>query len=330
LANTLATTAAFQTNRVNAGLASNLFLVNPSVFGGAFLVDNGGHTFYDGMQIELRRRMSKGLLLQANYTLGRALSNLWASSAVNFAGYTTLRDVGYDKGVSPFDLRHAFKVNWIYDMPFGPGMRWQAGNGLVNRVIGGWAVHGTARIQSGRPHLLTSGRNTFNAGGGGDTRDNGVVLIGLTQGDLQRAMKITGVSSSNHNLFYLPQDLITGSLQAFGLVPGTPSGPFISPPLTPGVLGQRIFLYGPHFQRWDISLVKKTMITEKTNLELRVEFLNTFNSSNIMLGSPASDLSGIAVNSQAGFGQTGFAYQDLSTTNDPGGRMIQLVARFNF
>ncbi|HEV8132583.1 MAG TPA: TonB-dependent receptor [Acidobacteriota bacterium] len=324
LANTLATTASFQNNRVNAGLASNLFLVNPSVFGGAFMVDNGSRSSYDGMQIDLRRRMSKGLLLQANYTLARALSNAFGSSSVNFAGYTTLRDVGYENGISPFDVRHAFKMNWIYDMPFGPGTRWQAGNGLVNRVIGGWAVHGTSRIQSGRPHLLTSGRFTSNQ------NDSGVVLIGLTQGDLQRAMKITGASAASGNLFYFPQDLINGSLQAFGLVPGTPSGPFISPQLTPGTLGQRIFLYGPHFQRWDISLVKKTMITEKTNLELRVEFLNAFNESNIMLGSPASDVSTIAVNSQAGFGQTGFAYQDLSTTNDPGGRMIQFVARFNF
>jgi hypothetical protein len=301
-----------------------LFLVNPSVFGGAFMVDNGSRSSYDGMQIDLRRRMSKGLLLQANYTLARALSNAFGSSSVNFAGYTTLRDVGYENGISPFDVRHAFKMNWIYDMPFGPGTRWQAGNGLVNRVIGGWAVHGTSRIQSGRPHLLTSGRFTSNQ------NDSGVVLIGLTQGDLQRAMKITGASAASGNLFYFPQDLINGSLQAFGLVPGTPSGPFISPQLTPGTLGQRIFLYGPHFQRWDISLVKKTMITEKTNLELRVEFLNAFNESNIMLGSPASDVSTIAVNSQAGFGQTGFAYQDLSTTNDPGGRMIQFVARFNF
>ncbi len=30
------------------------------------------------------------------------------------------------------------------------------------------------------------------------------------------------------------------------------------------------------------------------------------------------------------FGRTTTAYQDISTTNDPGGRIVQLVLRINF
>jgi len=33
---------------------------------------------------------------------------------------------------------------------------------------------------------------------------------------------------------------------------------------------------------------------------------------------------------QATFGQTTVAYQDTSTTTDPGGRLLQFVLRFNF
>lgn len=305
------------------GLAANLFIVNPAIFGGSFPFENGGDTSYDALHIEVRRRMSAGLLLQGSYVYGKALSNIWNSSSVNFAGFTTLRETGNDKGISPFDVRHAFKANWIYDLPFGPSGRWQTDSGILNRIIGGWALHGTARIQSGRPHLLTSGRATFN------NNDSGIQLVGLSAKDLQDLMKITGASAPSGNLFYLPSDFIENTLRAFGLRPGDPSGRYLAPPTTPGQLGGRVFLYGPDFHRWDISVVKKTQITEETNLELRVEFMNAFNYSNIMLGSPAGDFSNIGISSLQ-LGQTGFAYQDLSTTNDPGGRMIQLVARFNF
>lgn len=324
LANTLARTTTFQNNRVSRGLAPNLFLVNPNVFvGGSFIVDNGGRTQYDALQIEVRRRMSKGLLLQGSYTWAKALTNLWASSSVNFSGYDTLRDTGRNKGMSPWDLRHAMKANWIYELPFGPGTRFQAGSGFLDRIIGGWAMHGTMRLQSGRPHLLSSGRFTVNGS------DSGVNLVGLDRGALQSLMKPSKNSAPGGALYFLPEGLINSSLQALGLRPGTPGGAYIGPPTTPGQFGGRTFLYGPRFHRWDISAVKKTQITEGSNLELRVEFMNAFNSSNIMLGSPAADLSNIGINSLL-FGQTTQAYQDLSTTNDPGGRMIQLVARINF
>src|SRR5262249_25032088 len=54
-------------NGAAAGLARNLFVVNPDTFGGAFIVDNGAKTWYDSFQIELRRRLSKGLLVQGSY-----------------------------------------------------------------------------------------------------------------------------------------------------------------------------------------------------------------------------------------------------------------------
>ena len=65
------------------------------------------------------------------------------------------------------------------------------------------------------------------------------------------------------------------------------------------------------------------------NLELRAEFLNAFNNINFLIGSPNTVAISTPVNS-ATFGRTNQAYQDLSTTSDPGGRLIQLVARFNF
>lgn len=78
-----------------------------------FLVDNSGKTWYDSLQIELRRRLSRGLLIQGSYVFSKSLSNMYGTSGSVFFQPTTLRDPSLDKNISPFDLVHAFKANWI-------------------------------------------------------------------------------------------------------------------------------------------------------------------------------------------------------------------------
>ena len=111
-----------------------------------------------------------------------------------------------------------------------------------------------------------------------------------------------------------------------------------------GFVGQcgfaNLILEGPRFVRFDMSLVKKIRFTENTNLELRVELLNALNNINFLVGgSSAIDdpkLTGTNLGLQtpnygaATFGLVTAAYQDISTTNDPGGRPVQFVLRFNF
>jgi hypothetical protein len=63
---------------------------------------------------------------------------------------------------------------------------------------------------------------------------------------------------------------------------------------------------------------------------MRAEFLNAFNNINFKIGSQTAADTAVTNFSGATFGQTAAAYQDLSTTNDVGGRMIQIVLRLNF
>ncbi len=119
---------------------------------------------------------------------------------------------------------------------------------------------------------------------------------------------------------------------------GVPTGAYFAPANSGGCVqvysGQcappRIILFGPTFTRFDLSIVKRVKITEKVNFELRGEFLNAFNNINFMIGSAANDFTGIGGFAGDAFGRITTAYQDLSTTNDPGGRMVQIVARINF
>jgi len=342
-ASTLYGNAGRRANGIAAGLPSNLFIANPDLQGGAFIVDNSGKTQYDSLQIEVRRRMSKGLLMQASYTFSKSISNMYASSTGVFYQPDTLRNLSLDKVESPFDLRHALKTSWIYELPFGRGQSFLGNaNGLVDRLAGGWAIHGQARIQSG---------SAFSFGN--------VQLVGMTKQDLQKAISVRKVPTGSISVFYLPDDIILNTRRAFNVcfpgatgcdangyttAIGAPTGRYIAPASSKGCInsyfGQcgfaNLVMYGPRFTRFDISVVKKTKITETVNFEMRAEFLNAFNNINFKVGSQSGEVTtinnntGISGFSGSTFGQTSNAYQDLSTTNDPGGRMIQVVLRLNF
>ena len=58
-------------------------------------------------------------------------------------------------------MRHVFKANYYYELPFGKGKRW-SGNSLTNNLIGGWAISGIWAYQSGSPYSILSGYGTLN------------------------------------------------------------------------------------------------------------------------------------------------------------------------
>jgi hypothetical protein len=229
-----------------------------------------------------------------------------------------------NKGPSPFDITHAFKVNYIYELPFGPGKRFVDKGGIIGKLTEGWGTDGIIRWQSGGVQLLTCGRATVNQ------KESGCLLVGMDAQEFQDAIRIRKdpEAASRGTVFWLPKDIIDNTLKAFGLVPGAPTGRYIAPPTTPGQFGSQIYFYGPSFFRADMSILKKTRVTETVNVEFRTEFLNAFNHTNFLLRNPAADVQTTPINLT--FGQTNQAYQDTSTTNDPGGRLIQFVLRVNF
>ncbi|HEY2964150.1 MAG TPA: hypothetical protein VGJ37_17140, partial [Pyrinomonadaceae bacterium] len=330
----------FDNRRTGAGaiFPFNHFLVNAGKRGGAFIVDNSGESFYDAMTIELRRRLSGGLLVQANYTFGKAIANTYASSSSVFDQPSTIRDLDLRRGVAPFDIAHSFKANFIYELPVGQGRKFFSGaRGIVNGLVGGWGFNGNIRIQSGNPFSLGN-----------------VQLVGMTKKELQDAV---GVYRDPDGFIYVfPKDIRDNTIKAFNnsisvvnptgqptsvnisFTQGAPTGKFIAPAgfgncpqaFTGGCGFANLVLKGPAFFRSDLSLVKKVRFNERMNLELRGEFLNAFNNINFLVGSAGNDLNTLGGFTSTAFGRMTNAYQDLSTTNDPGGRLVQLVVRFNF
>lgn len=329
-AGVLSGNAGLRANALAAGLPRNFFVINPDLPGGAFIIDNSASSTYDALQVELRRRMSAGLLLQANYTFAHAMSDAFASSSIAQSNFTSIRNPRLNYGLSPFDIRHAFKGDFIYELPFGRGQRWGSGIGMkTNWLLGGWGINGTFRLQSGSP---------INFGN--------VQLVNMDRDDLQNMIEIR---KNPTTVTWLPDDVIINTIRAFSISPTSPTGYSGTPPdltkpfIAPAGFGNcqarfngecginNLVVYGPRFTRIDASLVKKVTFSEDKNLEFRVEALNVINNQNFKVGSFAADTVSLAgTYASPTFGQTTVAYQDTSTTTDPGGRVIQFVLRFNF
>ena len=315
----LSTNSATQrTNAAAAGLPPNFFQLNPTVSSANLLTNLGGSN-YNGGTVDVRRRMTKGLQMDVNYTFSKGETSI----------FTSLR-APLSKGVSPINITHGLKTTWIYELPVGKGKALLGdAHGVANVLLGGWQIDGTGRVQSGSPFSM------------GDVR-----LVGMTRQQLQAAVGMR-FNDGAKIAYFLPQDIIDNTIRAnnvsatsangYGSL-GAPTGRYIAPANSPSCVevysgqcgGTSLILYGPHLTRFDISAVKKTRITERVNLEIRGEFLNAFNNINFLVGSPNNDTnSGGALSSQT-FGQVTQAYNDQSTTYDPGGRLIQFVARLNF
>lgn len=342
-ANSIATNSGRMTNLTRTGSTAcnggvcpqNMFVVNPTVAnGGSFIETNDGSSSYNALQIEMRRRINRGLSTQASYVWSKSLANTAASSSTSVAQPTTLRNLGIDKVPSSFDIRHGIKTNWLYELPFGAGKPLLGSvRGVPGKVLQGWQVNGIVRVQSGQPFFL-NGIATFNQ----VTSNTGVTLNNMTYQDLQNAVNIRKTTDANGRgqVYYLPQSLIDNTMAAFNVGGKTPADldktkPYIGP-APAGELGWRGALRTNWNRFFDASLTKRTTIREGMNVEFRATALNVFNMTNF--GNPGSG--GVAANAiQYGnigstFGQVTGAYRDISGTVEPGGRILEFMLRFNF
>jgi hypothetical protein len=325
----------------------NMFLVNPTVGGGnAFILDNGGSSFYDAFQLEVRKRLASGLQLQGSYVFSKSIANGAVNSSIDNVSYTTLRNPRMDRIPEAFDIRNAIKMNWVYELPFGPGRQLLSGvhNRFIKKAVEGWELSGVMRLQSGTPFLF-SGLGTFNS-----SSNDGVILHNITLSQLQdeigvyKTSAINSAGKSQGTVFYLPPptltatgavatgtlnstnntNLITNTMAAYntgGLTPAqvNPTAPYISPAAA-GQVGGRLYFYLPWQRHFDVSLMKRTRLTERVNLEFRAQALDVFNWTNFL---PDGNIG-------SSFGQIGGAYRDISGTVDPGSRILEFVARINF
>jgi hypothetical protein len=300
-------------NAVAAGLARNFFVLNPDV-GSVNVTDSGAYSDFHALQVELRRRLSRGLMINGSYQY--AIEN-----GSSFLGFH------YGRVMNPSDnnVRHAIKAQWDWSVPVGKGRRYgQNLHPVVEGIAGGWEFSGAARIQA---RMVNFGN---------------VRLVGMSKNDVQKMYSYDiRVNPANglQTPYLMPEDVILNTRRAFNTSPtsptgysdlGVPEGRYFAPAnsasciqLKAGDCAPRtLMIRAPFFTRIDVGVTKRFPIAGRTNFELRFDMLNLFD--NINFDPVANPGSG------AGIFQVTTAYRDPTNNFDPGGRLGQISFRLNW
>lgn len=104
-----------------------------------------GVTNFNGLQASLNRSYAKGLLLQAQYIYGHAISDNAGSGEGGQIQNVACR--ACDRGDADYDIRQAFTANAIYQLPFARA-RW----------YGGWDLSTVFTSRTGTPFSVTISR----------------------------------------------------------------------------------------------------------------------------------------------------------------------------
>jgi hypothetical protein len=130
-------------------------------YGNAYLeqIVTNGRADYNALQARMQRRMNGGLAYTVAYTWSKAegdfLDHLSAGGGAigNAPGSTYAMDKDY--GLLAFDIPQRLVTSFIYELPFGPGRKFESG-GALGAIVGGWSVNGILTLSGGRPFTVTT------------------------------------------------------------------------------------------------------------------------------------------------------------------------------
>jgi hypothetical protein len=132
-----------------------------------FLYDqSGANSIYNALQVRVVHRFTSGFMLQGIYTFAKSLDNASSIGGVgNAAIVQNDDDFAAERGLSSFDVRHQFRLNSLYELPFGDRKRW-ANHGWTDRVFGNWRLLNNITWQTGSPYTAILGGNASDNGTG--------------------------------------------------------------------------------------------------------------------------------------------------------------------
>ena len=311
-------------------------LPNPNM-GILDLLGNLGESNYNALQVELRRRYSHGLLLQANYTFQKTLDNISpgnpginSEDQTRVATFLDNQNQHLDYGRADFDQTHVFNLNAVYDLPFGKGKAFlNDSGGAVDRLVGGWQLGGILRINTGTPLTIVDPRGTLNRVG---RSANQTAVTDLTNTQIS---DLIGVFNQNGIVYYINPSVINSDgrgAAAFGQPAFSGEVFFDNGPGQFGTLA-RSTINGPMFTELDMSLTKSIRLTEKMRFQIRADAFNVLNHTNFLTGilTPGLGLNGT---SNTIFNVNSPTFGQITSANTIGGsglnRVIQVAGRFEF
>ncbi len=274
----------------------------------AVLLANTGRSRYDSLQINLLKRMSKGIQFNVAYTYSRSkdTSSVDPGSTAGGgkpdtpnAGFVVQgnnRDIDANYALSDFDRPHRFSGSWVWDLP---------GRG----ALGGFRLSGFLQMQSGLPYSIYSAEPELgNASQYADLvrGSGGLYRLGFGRPSLCGSLDDLRASGDDPTEAAFNKGILCSPSTVAGGYPGNQGF---------GNLGRNL-LRGFWQRRLDLSLAKIIPLGGARNFEVRWDVFNVFNNVNYALP-----------NNVIGAATTDFG----KITDSVGGpRVMQLGARLKF
>jgi hypothetical protein len=245
------------------------------------LLENTSQSWYDAGYVNARRRYASGLSFLANYTFAKSLQNAPDFRSPMFEAATPQNNNDLDAERGPgCDIRHRFALSLVY------ASRAHGTSHFVQALTRDWQGSLVFQAQTGFPMTMSVFGDTANAG----------TVVGENPIRANKTGKAIFPSGTRNSTTWF-----------------NPAA-FASPPAyTYGNAG-RNSVYGPGLQTLDLAVVRQFAVAEKARFEMRGEFFNALNHTN--LGTPNR-----FVNTSS-FGSV--------TESATPGREIQLSARISF
>ena len=275
-----------------------------------------GNSYYHGLELSARNRLSHGLHFQGAYTFSK---NMDQGATLTGGGFGQQQrqiyfwDMSRRKALSANDIRHSFTGSFTYDIQFGAGL-----TGITGAIAKGWQLNGIVTLTGGNPQGVwdnsTAQQNRFgervdgltvNLIPGGGTNPTKGTTAGCVHGNADRNTTIpAGAALGGPDLYYDPCQFLPSTLGFFGN------------------LGSST-LIGPGIAMVDFSLAKDFAITESSQVQFRSEFFNFLNTPqfNNPVGTPFDN---------QGRNNTNITQQISSTRSNLTARQIQFGLKFVF
>ncbi len=244
-----------------------------------------GTSNYKSLQTSFIKRFGSKGILSIAYTWSRLMSNTDSSSAFLDEGFIfggSAQDNNHPEreySVSSYDVPHNLSIGYGVDLPFGHGKHFMGdAHGALNAIVGGWRVNGITTLRSGVPISVYQ------------------IFIGSTLSNLGGGQGYFGAQGLWMRPDYTPGcDLKTSGSREQRATTGWFNKSCFTPVNTANVVrfgneprnldGVRM----DHMNNWDLSIAKRTDITERAYLQFTAEFFNAFN--HVRFGAPDNNIS---------------------------------------
>jgi Carboxypeptidase regulatory-like domain/TonB dependent receptor len=237
------------------GVSQTPFLPFPSFAPGGTYVSTNASSNYNSLQTTYQHQFNDGLMLLANYTFSKCLSDQ-RTEASTLPAYRAQWLPGFgiraDSTLCDADAANLAHVAGTYAVPIGRRREFLSSiSRPVDEIIGGWYVNFIYSYQSGQPFNVPCATPTTSDFGCNATKVPGQNLYAGPHNATQWL---------NPNAFGQPP-VATQIGQSDYSVLGSPGG----------------FVRGPSLSNLDSSIFKNFSAPRETTLQFRAEAFNTFN-----------------------------------------------------